>query len=164
MAEEELTFDIKAGESRQIELSFRAEPYFKARPHNLYTVQCGSLVFSAPVRYEKKMFEYETDGVARKFPYCDYELIPVTDWNYAYCGGSLEVKRNAVSQIPFAEAAPPVVIRAKVRKIDWGLEDGYETVCTKVPESRTPISEKQEIDLYPYGCAKLRMTEMPIVE
>ena len=164
MEAEALTFDIKAGESRQIEISFRTEPYFKARPHNLYTVQCGSLVFSAPVRYEKKMFEYETNGVTRKFPYCDYELIPVSDWNYAYCGGSLEVKQNAVSKIPFAEAAPPVVIRAKVRKIDWGLEDGYETVCAKVPESRIPISEEREIDLYPYGCAKLRMTEMPVVE
>ena len=160
---EELSFEIKAGESAQIDLSFRAEPYFKERPHGLYAVQWGSLVFSAPVRYEKKMFEYEHDGVERKFPYCDYELIPVSDWNYAYSSDSLEVKRGSVSRIPFAEAEPPVVIRAKVRKINWGLEDGYETVCAKVPESRIPISEEQEIDLYPYGCAKLRMTEIPLL-
>ena len=163
-AAEELAFEIKAGENRQIALSFRAEPYFKARPHGLYAVQCGSLVFSAPVRYEKKMFEYEQDGVARKFPYCDYELIPVSDWNYAFRDAALEVRTNSVSQIPFAEAAPPVVIRAKVCRIDWGLEDGYETVCAKIPGSLTPISGDQEIDLYPYGCAKLRMTEMPIVK
>ena len=161
---EELSFEITAGESAQIDLSFRTEPYFKERPHGLYAVQCGSLVFSAPIQYEKKMFEYEHDGVERKFPYCDYELIPTSDWNYAYSSDSLEVKRNCVSRIPFAEAEPPVTIRAKVRKIDWGLEDGYETVCAKIPESRIPVSEEQEIDLYPYGCAKLRMTELPIVE
>ena len=161
---EVLSFDIKAGESRQIEIAFETEPYFKARPHGLYAVQCGSLVFSAPVQYEKKMLEYEADGVERKFPYCDYELIPTSDWNYAYCSGDLEVKRCGVSGIPFAEAAPPVTIRAKVRKIDWGLEDGYETVCAKIPDSRTPISGEQEIDLHPYGCAKLRMTELPIVD
>ena len=54
-----------------------------------------------------------------------------------------------------------MVIRAEVKKIGWGLEDGYETACAKVPESREPISGAQEILLYPYGCAKLRMTEMP---
>ena len=27
-----------------------------------------------------------------------------------------------------------------------------------------PVSEKEEIVLYPYGCAKLRMTELPVTE
>ena len=58
----------------------------------------------------------------------------------------------------------PVVIKAKVKEIAWGFEDGYETVCAKIPESREAISEKKEILLYPYGCAKLRMTEIPLIE
>ena len=109
------------------------------------------------------MYDYVRYGVERQFPYCDYEYIPVSDWNYAYAGTSLEVERRAVSDVLFSSQEPPVVIKAKVRKIDWGLEDGYETVCAKVPEERTPVSEAQEILLYPYGCAKLRMTEIPLL-
>ena len=57
-----------------------------------------------------------------------------------------------------------MVVRAHVNKIDWGFEDGYDTVCAKMPQSRVPIGQIEEILLYPYGCAKLRMTELPLVQ
>lgn len=160
---EMLSFDIGEGEEKEIVVSFDTEPYFESRPHGLNTVKCGSLVFSVPVKFEKNMLEYERDGVERKFPYCDYELIPVSDWNYAYSSQNLEIQRGAVSEIPFSSENPPVTVKASVKKIDWGYEDGYDTVCAKIPESREAVSDEQEILLYPYGCAKLRMTEMPII-
>jgi hypothetical protein len=159
----ELTFAVRAGEEKLITVSFDTVPYMEKRPYDLYTVKCGSLVFSVPVAYEKKMYEYERNGVERKFPYCDYEYIPRSDWNYAYADTALALEYCNVSNIPFSSENPPVVIRANVRRINWGLEDGYETVCAKVPESRAPISDRQEILLYPYGCAKLRMTEIPLL-
>ena len=159
----ELTFAVRAGEEKLITVSFDTVPYMEKRPYDLYTVKCGSLVFSVPVAYEKKMYEYERNGVERKFPYCDYEYIPQSDWNYAYADTALALEYCNVSDIPFSSENPPVVIRANVRRINWGLEDGYETVCAKVPESREPISDRQEILLYPYGCAKLRMTEIPLL-
>ena len=159
----ELTFAVRAGEEKLITVSFDTVPYMEKRPYDLYTVKCGSLVFSVPVAYEKKMYEYERNGVERKFPYCDYEYIPRSDWNYAYADTALALEYCNVSDIPFSSENPPVVIRANVRRINWGLEDGYETVCAKVPESRAPISDRQEILLYPYGCAKLRMTEIPLL-
>jgi hypothetical protein len=110
------------------------------------------------------MIEYEKNGVERKFPYCDYEYIPQSDWNYAYCSKDLKEESRELDVIPFSSENPPVVVKAKVCKIDWGLEDGYETVCSKLPNSTEPISEPMEIDLYPYGCAKLRMTELPLVK
>ena len=159
----ELTFQVKAGEEQVIEVAFETMPYMEKRPYDLYTVKCGSLVFSVPIAYDKVMFEYERNGVERKFPYCDYEYVPLTDWNYAYAGTSLTVEPRGVNEVPFSSQEPPVVIRAKVKKINWGLEDGYETVCAKVPESREPISDRQEMLLYPYGCARLRMTEIPLL-
>ena len=155
------SFEIAAGEKKVITMSFETTPHFVERPHKLTTVQMGSLVFSVPISYEKKMLEYEAKGVVRKFPYCDYEYIPTSDWNYAYCSDELCVERKEIDAIPFSSDCPPIVVKTQVQKIDWGLADGYETVCAKVPESRTPISEVQEIELYPYGCAKLRMTEIP---
>ena len=51
-----------------------------------------------------------------------------------------------------------------MQKIDWGFEDGYDDVCAKIPESTFPIGEIEEKTLYPYGCAKLRVTEIPFVK
>lgn len=160
----ELSFKLKAGEKKELNISFETTPYFEERPHNLYTVKCGSLVFSIPIKYEKKMYEYEANGVERKFPYCDYEYIPTSEWNYAYCDKELSVKYEKIGKIPFSSEEPPITVKAKVKTIDWGLEDGYETVCAKVPSSRTPKSAEKEIILYPYGCSKLRMTEVPLID
>ena len=158
---EELSFDLVAGEKTEIYISFDVDPCFDERPHELKTVRCGSLVFSVPIKYETRMLEYEKDGVERKFPYCDYELVPASDWNYAFSRDSLEVVRNGVSETPFSSKNPPVTIRTGAKKIGWGFEDGYDTVCAKIPESREAVSGEEEILLFPYGCAKLRMTELP---
>ncbi|MBQ8768689.1 MAG: glycoside hydrolase family 127 protein [Oscillospiraceae bacterium] len=158
---DELVYDFKAGEKRVITVSFETAVKLEERPYGLNAVKCGSLVFSVPVAFKKKMYEYEKDGVERKFPYCDYEYLPVSDWNYAYSGEEFIRENRGVDDVPFSGEKPPVVVKAKVRKIDWGLEDGYLDVCAKVPESREPISAEEEIELYPYGCAKLRMTELP---
>jgi hypothetical protein len=110
------------------------------------------------------MLEYERDGIERKFPYCDYELIPTSDWNYGFGSEDLVSEYHGITSAPFSETNPPVTIKAKMQKINWGLEEGYEYVCAKLPESTEAISDIEEIDLYPYGCAKLRMTEMPFVK
>ena len=159
--DEELAFRLKAGQKCVITVSFDADVRLEKRPFGLNTVKCGSLVFSVPIQYEKKMLEYEKDGVERKFPYCDYAFTPVSDWNYAYCGDDFVRVNKDVDTIPFFSEKPPVVVKAKVRKVDWGLEEGYLDVCAKVPRSLEPISGEEEIELYPYGCAKLRMTELP---
>ena len=154
---------LSAGMEETLTVTFDTKPEFIDRPHNLKSVRCGSLVFSLPIEYEKKMYEYERKGVERKFPYCDYEYIPKSDWGYAFSSFDFKVNRKEISDIPFSSEKPPVTLTAKMRKISWGLEDGYEHVCAKLPESRTPISDELEIELYPYGCAKLRMTEMPLI-
>ncbi|MBQ7956577.1 MAG: glycoside hydrolase family 127 protein [Clostridia bacterium] len=160
---EDLVFEINAGKT-EINIEFETSAYFEKRPHDLNKVKCGTLVFSLPVKFSRKMYEYEKDGVERKFPYCDYELLPESKWNYAFADASLKVERKEVNSIPFSSENPSVIVKANVAEINWGLEDGYESVCAKVPESRSAISETEEINLYPYGCAKLRMTEMPFIK
>ena len=159
--DKELSFDLVADEKLKFDVSFDVNPCFIDRPHELKSVKCGSLVFSVPVKFKKRMLEYVRDGVERRMPYCDYELIPVSDWNYAYCSDSLEICRKGVGDVPFSSFEPPVTLKTAVRKIDWGYEDGYDTVCAKIPESREPVGDELKIELYPYGCAKLRMTEIP---
>lgn len=159
----ELVFEVAAGKRAQIGIAFDTVPALISRPHDLYAVECGSLVFSLPVAYEKKIVEYVKDGVERKFPYCDYEYLPKSAWNYAYASPFFTVERRAVSDVPFSSEQPPVAVRAEVRPIAWGLLERYDTVCAKVPASTEPQGETETVELYPYGCAKLRMTEMPLI-
>lgn len=158
----DLELSIKSGVS-QIELEFETVPYLKKRPNDLFALQMGSLLFSVPVDYKKKMYEYTKKGVERKFPYCDYQFMPETPWNYGYSDDAFEVDYHAVSDIPFSQSNPPVTIRAKMQQINWGLKFPYRGIARKTPKSREPITDVQEIDLCPYGCARLRMTEMPVL-
>ena len=156
----DLEFAIKQGET-DIQIEFETTPNMKKRPNDLYTLQMGSLIFSVPIQYEKEMREYTKKGVQRKFPYCDYEFIPKTPWNYGYADDEFSINFNGIGDIPFSQDNPPVTIKANMQQINWGLKFPYRSVARKTPKSRTPISNVQEIELCPYGCAKLRMTEMP---
>ena len=158
-----LVLPVKAGENKTFTVTFETAPEFFLRPHDLHSVRCGSLVFSLPIAYEKKMYEYEKNMVERKFPYCDYEYIPKSDWNYAFSSLELKLNQKSISDIPFSSEKPPVTLTVKMKQIPWGLAERHENVCAKVPESRAPISDECEIELYPYGCSKLRMTVMPII-
>ena len=158
----DLEFEIKQGNT-DIEIELKTTPYLKQRPNNLYALQMGSLLFSVPIDYEKLMIERIKKGSERKFPYCDYQFIPKTPWNYGYADADFEIKINSVGDIPFSQEKPPVTIKAKMQQIEWGLKFPYKSICRKTSKSRKPISAIQEIELCPYGCARLRMTEMPIL-
>ena len=163
-AEKHLHFRIAKGEQREILIAFDFVPHFERYAYGLNYVKYGNLVFSLPIASETIMHEYTQNGVERKFPYCDYELVPKSDWNYGFADVTLRPMCNTVGAIPFSQNEPPVVLKAKLQKIEWGLEDGYETVCAKVPQSTAPVSAVEELNLIPYGCAKLRMTLLPFVK
>ncbi|MBR6773953.1 MAG: hypothetical protein IKM16_04740, partial [Clostridia bacterium] len=83
--------------------------------------------------------------------------------NYAFSSPIFEIHTKELGEIPFDSHNPPLVLKAKMKKIAWGLCEGFDSVCRKTPESRTPLSDEQTLELYPYGCAKLRMTEIPLI-
>lgn len=147
-----------------LELSMKAEAHLMRRPGDLRTVQYGALVFSLPIDAEYKMKEYTENGVERRFPYCDYELIPRSDWNYGFAAKDLHVIEQPIADIPFSSKEPPLTIRCRMAQVPWNWADGYDSVPEKEPASRKAISEAKEMALIPYGCAKLRMTEMPLLK
>jgi hypothetical protein len=144
-----------------INVSFSFDVRLDKRPNDMYCVKRGMLTFAVPIgeRWEKK--EYVRGGVERKFPYCDYEIFPTTEWNYAFANINFTVERFSVGAMPFSPEGAPLKIKAKFAPIDWKMTDGR---CTEVPDSRTPIGESREIEMIPYGCTNLRMTEMPKVK
>ena len=158
-----LSFRGFAKGTTELRIAFEAEPVLERRPDRMYCLRRGSLVFALPIASESAVVEYEKNGVERKFPYCDYHIRGTGDWNVALTGRQFRVEECAVGEIPFSGSQPPLRIAARLCHIDWGLEDGFETVCARVPQSRKPLDEPRERILIPYGCARLRMTELPLV-
>ncbi len=158
--EKELCFDLPEGKGQKIGIAFETTPQFVDRPNGLKSVRCGSLVFSLPIPFRTEMHEYERNGVERKYPYCDYELIPTGPWNYAWCSLGEKPAFHGLTETPFSSERPPVTLDAALRPIEWDYEDGYETVCAKRPGTAF-AGEETVRALWPYGCAKLRMTELP---
>lgn len=144
-----------------VNVTFSFNTRFYERDNDMYCVRRGNLTFSLPVgeRWEKK--EYVRDGVERKFPYCDYEIYPTTPWNYAFASDNFEVSFGEVGNMPFSPEEAPLKIKTKFVPIEWDIVDG---ICSEVPSSRVPTGETIELDMIPYGCTNLRMTEMPLVK
>jgi len=149
--------------AEKIELTMEAKPHLVSRPSGLKTVEYGPLLFSLPIETEYRMKEYEKNGVERKFPYCDYELVPKSAWNYGFDDASFEVEERPVSSVPFASDKPAVVLHTRMAPVEWAWADGYDTVPEVKPVSNKAIGPAEEKELIPYGCAKLRMTEMPLI-
>jgi len=156
----------------QFTMAYDTQPELIERPHNLKTAKCGSLIYALPISFFQNKLEYVRDGVERKFPYCDYEYIGTSEWEYGFAASTLEqvipkdrgyLVAPETTDFIFSPTNPPIMLKAKMQQINWGLEDGFEDVCAKTPESRIGIGDIQEVLLYPYGCAKLRMTEMPLI-
>lgn len=156
-----LTLSSCGGE-RTFELEYHAEPKLVSRPHGMKCAQWGPLVFALPREAQYKMFEYERGGVERKYPYCDYELRSDTPWEYGFASDKLNVEYHDGDEYPFSSKNPRVTLTAELMPIKWGLAERYRNVAAPTPKSRKPVGVCEKKTLYPYGSAKLRVTEMPV--
>ena len=131
------------------------------RPSGMQAVQRGPLLYALPIAARWEKMEYVRDGVERKFPYCDYELFAEEPWNYGFAGEELQYAEQEMTDVPFSEKNPPCVIYADMQQILWPMHPGSLGVAAAEPASRTASGPVERKKLIPYGCTKLRMTEMP---
>lgn len=139
-------------------------PKLVNRPHSLKTAEYGPLVFALKIENQKKKIEYVAKDVERTYPYCDWSISPTSDWQFGFADSELIPVEHPEQESAFTECSPMLTLRANLVPIHWGYRDGYTGVCAKTPKSRIPQGEAREVELYPYGCAKLRMTEMPLIK
>lgn len=146
-----------------VHIEYELEAKIVRTPAGLYCAQMGCLVFSLPREYDKTMREWvDQRGVERKFPYCDYEIAGKGEWRYGFENAPLVCEFRGIDKdVPFSEKNPAVVLKAKLSPINWELCEGYERVPAAKPSSPKAIGDAEEKVLHPYGCSRLRMTEMP---
>lgn len=147
----------------EIRISYTVAPRIVKRPKGMLAVERGSLVFALPIESEWTRKEFTRDGVERKYPYCDYIIKGTSPWQFGLAETTLSVTEGEVGDIPFSEKQAPVKVSVKVSPIDWGYAEGYTTVARATPARKTPLGEAREMELIPYGCTTLRVTELPVV-
>lgn len=150
-----------------IEVEFELVPEFVDCPSGMKVLRRGPLFYSVAIEEEWTMHEYSRHGVDRKFPYCDYEIRPLSKWNYAFSKDAektIKVVENDSFDRPFSSTNPPIYLTCDMVEIDWGMEPRYTNLCAEKPNSTTPLTDPYPVKFHPYGATNLRMTEMPKVE
>jgi hypothetical protein len=143
-----------------VEVTLSDKPHLAKRPGGVYVAEFGPLVFALPIEAEYHKKEYTRDGVERKFPYCDYELTPKSEWRYGFADKQLEVVHGEWGDYPYSAATPRVALKASMARVDWDYADGYDNVSAERASSTKALSAPEKLLLVPYGAAKLRVTEM----
>jgi len=154
------TLDRVWKDGETIELHFPMKVRAERRYRDSITLTRGPLVYSLKIgeRWER---------VRGEDPCPDYAVYPTTPWNYGLLvdpdDPRVEVVKKGVGDVIYGPDFAPVELRVKGRRIpEWGMQDN----CSgPVPESPVTSSEPlEDLTLIPYGCAKLRITEFPLLE
>jgi len=136
-------------------MSVRAERRF----NDALTLHRGPLVYSLRVgeRWER---------IRGADPCPDYAVHPTTPWNYSLAVDPERpeaiVERHPIGDMIFSPDPAPIELRVKGRLVpEWGIIDNQ---AADVPQNPvTSDAPEEELVFVPYGCAKLRMTELPIL-
>jgi uncharacterized protein len=165
----------------ELPMQIRAEK----RYNNSLTILRGPLCFSLRIDKEYKSVKINYDNFSYKGS-VDWEIDPKSVWNYGLLIDKANIMRgmksteNPVSKYPFSDKGDmiwsadsgryftwtheaPVTITTRGMKIpEWTMKDNSADVPPMSPVK--PESDAEIITLVPYGCARLRITEFPVMD
>jgi hypothetical protein len=146
---------------------------------------CGPLYFSLRINKEYKSIKINYDNFSYKGS-VDWEINPKSDWNYGLLIDKTNIMRgmkiteNPIGKYPFSDTGDmiwtadsgkyilstqdaPVTIKARGMKIpEWTIKNNSADVPPLSPVK--PEGDPEIITLVPYGCARLRITEFPVMD
>lgn len=144
----------------KIEMIFPMKLVAERRFNNSITLKRGPVVFALKIgeRWEK---------ISGEEPHADYAVYPTTPWNYGLLidpeNPEIEVQYNGVGDMIFGQEYAPIELRVPAKRVpEWVLERNSAGILPTSPvESDQPV---EMVTLIPYGCAKLRITEFPLID
>jgi len=149
----------------KIVLTLPMELHSETRYNNAASILRGPLYYSLKIGEKWTKLKSNDDWL----PSADWQIEPTTPWNYgliidrAKPEESITVTTHKIRILPFDTNGASVVLKAKGRQIpQWQMEHNSagETPMSPVV-SDAPIVE---LELIPYGCTRLRITEFPVIE
>jgi len=165
----------------ELPMQLRLENYW----NNSVALLRGPLYFSLRIDKDYKSVKINYDNFNYKGS-VDWEIDPKSSWNYGlvinktYLTRGINITDNPPGKYPFADKGDmvwspdssryvpwtqdaPVVISARGMKIpEWTLKDNSADVPPLSPVK--PEGDVESVTLVPYGCARLRITEFPVMD
>ena len=154
----------------RVEIRFPMEIKTSSWLNSAVAVERGPLIYSLKIEgewVENTDPEIRQMNVATKGGLLAREVYPTSRWNYGLIvnkddpAASFEVVQSEVTTQPFDTGTAPVVLKAKGQILpDWQLDGN---LVGQVPYGEIAYDESmvEDIELVPFACTKLRITQFP---
>jgi hypothetical protein len=158
-----LNREWKDGDTVRLELPMAVKVRVWAGNRHAVSVHRGPITYS--LKISERWVKYGKD------PWPGYEVFPAGPWNYGLVldesdpAGSFEVIKASTSLAPqpFTQDAAPITLRAKGRRIpEWKQEENG--LVGEIQQSPVrSVEPNEDITLIPMGCARLRISQFPVI-
>lgn len=139
----------------ELVIQWMIEPCLRRFANDSLSVERGPLVFALPLgeRWVK------VRGIT---PSADYELSPQKSWQWGMLENTaFEVEHQKLTLQPFNSDSPPIIVKASGAMVENWPEENLS--AGKIPKPQLTKRELKELELIPYGAAKLRIAQFPII-